>query len=190
MASNCLAPAFAQISYTANGHPHVMRLGVINTNADVTEVNDKSGTSIDADTALTSLIDLIKGLYHTSDEFTRVDWFTQADCESAPVWKRTYDFGGGLAGESSAADVAWGQAVLTFKTSNGGRFKLQLMESIILPNQKVALDAVGAGTVTDIKEALLDDTDFVVGYDNGYPAAALNYVTKINDSLRRKYLNP
>ena len=187
---NCLSPAYGQVTYTTNSHQHVMRLPLNNVDADVSHVYNKGHTSVPTDASMLYFIELLAPLFANADSFSGVEYFTQANCASAPVYQRAYDFGGGVSGSSGVSDSAWTQAVLTFKTTLGGRFKLMLLEGGAVPDLKIALSAGVSPAMNAIRDYLVSSADIVAAYDNGYPAVPLNFVTKTNDTLRKKYLNP
>lgn len=167
-----------------------MRLPLNNVDADVSHVYTKAGASVVTDTAIHSAVVLIAALFANADTFSGVEYFTQADCVSAPVYQRSYDLSGGVSGSSGQPDTAWGQVVLTFKTTLGGRFKLQLMEPSYAVDQKFALSAGVDVNVDALVNYLHTAADVVAAYDNGYPQLPLNFVSKTNDTLRKKYFNP
>ena len=123
--------------------------------------------------------------------FSGIEYFSLADCVSAPVFQRAYDLDGGVAGTATSADQEWLQSVMTFKTTLGGRYKLQFMESIGVVDVKAPIAAlVGDPILGPIAARLIDDAGVIVAYDGGYPSFGLNYVTKTNDVLRKKFLAP
>lgn len=187
--ANCLAPGYAKLAYHANGHDHVLTLP-INPSGSGTGLSliKKGGGTISRTDALTALLAVVVPLFHTTDSFSNVDWFLQADCDSAPVFQTSSTLVG-IVGTSSAADQAWVQALITFRTQGGGRGKFQLMEGIMPADRRGASPTFDGYTqIQDLAEYLVSADSWIYARDNTYLAAALNLTTKINDELRKKYL--
>lgn len=187
MAINCLAPAYLKVYYTSNGHEHVMTLPVKNdgTGADFDLILYDDTTESQAE-AMTDLVTLLQPLFNEADSFAGWEAYTQADCESAPVFRNAGTFTS-IEGSNPSADEPWSQGVMTFKTSAGGRGRFQLMEGVFNPNSKLAAPTF-TGALEDLRDFLVGNTSFIYGRDNGKLLLPLNWVTKINDKLRDKFL--
>lgn len=190
MADNCLAPAYAQVLYNSNGHDHVQRLPLKNVDAGMVNVHEKDGTSTALDGAILIYLNKLAAILDVTAVINGVEFYTQADCTSAPVFVRNYPIGAAIPGTEAAAVVPWTQIVMTFKTTLGGRFKLQIMEVPYAPDQKLPLGGGVDANVDAMTAYLLSASEIVAAYDGGFPSVQLNFVSKINDTLRKKYLNP
>ena len=187
--ANCLAPGYLKLFYTSNGHDHVQTLPVKPASVSTGFALNKSGggtiTQVDF---FAAWLDLIRPFFHTTDSFTGWEAFTQADCSHAPVFQNDGTFSSEN-GSSGSADVQWTQADFTFKTALGGRFKITLLETTQAPDQKSALAGL-TGSWGDLRDYLIGVDSAVWARDNQPPAIPLNFVTKTNDALRKKYLHP
>jgi hypothetical protein len=88
-------------------------------------------------------------------------------------------------GTSIATQVPNTQAVWWFKTDNGGKLKITLMESVY------AADVRNVGTVPadarqDIIDYALSAVNIHYGRKNAYPLAFMSFVSKVNDVLRKR----
>jgi hypothetical protein len=189
MTANCLAPGFFRLFYTSNGHNHVQTVGVDPTDSSMATWRTSGGSTNAFDAALDAYVALIAPFFHTTDVFTGAEVYSMPTCADAPVFKFAYDLNGGVNGTSSSADVDWTQCVLTYRTKAGGKFKLQLMETIIASDEKEALPTASAFIIA-LNTYLLGAGDVLYARDNSFPGFALNLVTKVNDKLRKKFLNP
>jgi hypothetical protein len=187
--ANCLAPGFIRLFYTSNSHPHVQVIPVSPSGSGGSiQLTQKNGSLVDWDTAMISYVALARAIFHTADTFDSAEIFTQADCDSAPVFQDNMTFSG-INGTQTPADVPWSQDVMTFRTVGGGRAKLQFMETVYAVDLHVPIPG-GSGSETDAIAAFATgSTSFITGRDNTYLAAPLNQTTKTNDQLRKKFLD-
>lgn len=79
------------------------------------------------------------------------------------------------------------QTVITFRTYNGGIFKLYLMEAVATVNQVISAP-FPAGATKNLSDHLIGTSSAVCGRDNGFPLAPLRSLGKTNDALRKKLL--
>lgn len=145
---------------------------------------DNSTESVDF--AVAALCNVLTPIFATGDVFSGWQSYLQDDCESAPVFADA----GTLVdqdGENVGADEDWSEAILTFKSSNGGRGRFQMMEGVFAPNSHGALVGLG-GIIGAVSDWLVSSASWVYARDNGKLVLPLNYTTKINDQLRKKYL--
>lgn len=185
--ANCLAPGFFRLFYNSNGHDHVLTAGIDPGNPTASIWNTRGGSTNAFDAALDDFVALLRPWFNASDSFSGAEVYTQADCDSAPVFQFAYDLGGPLAGTSGVADVPWSQASLTFKAAAGGKFRLQLME------QRVAVDEnenlpTGSAFVDNLVDWIMSGDNVLFARNNTFPVLPLHLVTKTNDKLREKYL--
>lgn len=187
--ANCLAPGYCVIHYTSNGNPHKLTIPVQPSGSgDTIAFVEKAGAIVDAQTEVDALLTLLAPVFHTADTFDSFEVFTQADCESAPVFQRI-GTPTVTAGTGSSADVPWSQVVLTFKDAQGQRGKFQVMEANQPVDQKVAISAL-TGHFATIAAYLIGSTSWALSRNNHYLTTGLNFVTKTNDRLRKAFLNP
>lgn len=187
MATNCLAPAYLRIFYSANSHDHVLTIPVINsgTGADF-EVERYDNSTVDQQTAVEELLDLVVPFFATTATFTGWEAYTQLNCESTPVFKNPGTLSS-VDGTNVGAAAAWYQATLTFKTALGGRGRFQMMEGVFGVNQHLPIVGLG-GIVEALADWLISDSSFVWARDNSRLVLPVNYTTKMNDTLRKKFL--
>lgn len=192
MTINCLAPGFIKLFYNSNGHEHTMTLNVSPANSTASILNTRSAGTQAFDAAIDAIVANFKGMFNVADHFTGAEVYTQADCTSLPVFRFAYDLGGPVAGTNAGADHQWQQCDLTFRSANGGKMKLRFLESAEQENDlKLANSAYSAGTaVRVVTDYLFFSGSVVTARDNSFPAFALNVVTKVNDTLRKTFLNP
>jgi hypothetical protein len=187
MASNCLAPAYLKLFYTANSHAHVLTLPVI---PEVSEVNfnvlQYDDTPISQASALTALLPFLEALYPAGASFTGWEAYTQLNCSSPPIFRNA----GTLTshnGSNGGSSRAWGMATMTWKTALGGRGKMVLLEGCF-GNDSIEPLAGDTGPFGDLSDFMMSDDGWVWARDNSRLSLALNYTTKTNDILRRKYI--
>lgn len=90
------------------------------------------------------------------------------------------------AGNSGSALHVAGESIVTFRTTNGGVFKLAFLETVIATNP------IDTGTFSNAAlEALVEDivTDGFypwIGRDNGFPVVRLSHFPGENEALFRK----
>jgi len=189
--ANCLAPGFIKLTYTANGHQHIQVVGIYPDNSTGSILRTAGGSTNAFDAAIDAFVAKFAALFDTSSHYDGAELYTQADCSSAPVLQFVYDLGGPVAGTGPGTAKQWQQNALTFKTSLGGRFKLQFMESSISANDsKAALSSFSADGIANLRDYVLGSSNVLYARDNSWPAFGLNRVTKTNDKLRKKFLNP
>lgn len=187
MATNCLAPAYLKLFYESNGHDHVMTLPVKNSGSGANfELERYDNSTIAQATGVTELMDVLLPLFDDSSSFSGWEAYLQADCESSP----TFANAGTLMaadGTNVGAAAAWVQAVLTYKSSAGGRGKFQMMEGVFGINTHTAISGL-SGIVKDLSDYLISSDSWIYARDNGKLTLPLFYTTKVNDVLRKREL--
>lgn len=187
MAVNCLAPGYIKIFYTANGHDHVMTIPCAPTD-DVPnfDMEIRAGGNVDQETGIGELLDVVVPFFETATTFNGWEAYTQADCDSAPVFQNNGVLTS-VNGTNVGAAADWYQATLTFKTFLGGRGRFQMMEGAFGANQHLPIVGIG-GIVEALSDYLTGTTTWVQARDNSNLKVPINYTTKMNDTLRKKYL--
>jgi hypothetical protein len=123
--------------------------------------------------------------FNTSDSFDSFEVYHKAAIDADPVF--IYGAPLGLPGTSAAADVAYSEAVWTFKTPTAGGLKIYLMETIIPVDNKTPLPATGNPVVNDPAAFILSADNWIIGRNGDFPLLGLFMTSKQNDYYRRKY---
>jgi hypothetical protein len=188
---NSLSPGFLKIFYTTNGHPHIMTLPVnpVAPAGNATQLTDSSGapqlwTSVVADIVL-----FMKALIRAADSIDTAEIWTQATPTSVPIFQASTTVG--VAGTNGGTVVPYSQTRFSFRTALGGKAVWQLMETPFAIDQKFSAPLYGGvGAFAAVDSYFTGASAAVWGRDNAYIAVGVRAVTKINDTLRKKYLNP
>lgn len=190
MATNCLAPGYIKLFYSSNGHDHVQTIPVKPASVVANfHVLTKDGTNIDMAAAMTAFYAVWSPFFTADDALTGFEQFTQANCASAPVFQGNGELVG-LVGTGDPPNVQWAQADFTFKSTLGGRGLFKLLEGKTVLDTKAALGTFTGDAIADMRDYLTGDASWFLCRDGGYLGVPLNYVTKVNDALRKKFLNP
>jgi hypothetical protein len=190
MAINCLAPGYIKLFYSSNAHDHVQTLPVkpASVAADF-HVLTKDNTNITIDAAIADFYVVWAPFFFTDDALTGFEQYTQADCASAPVFRGAGTLTG-FPGTSGGGATPWAQADFTFKSQGGGKGIFKLLEPNVAVDVKQALNTFTGDRVADMRDWLISNAAWITARDNTYLSRPINYVTKTNDALRRKFLNP
>lgn len=190
MAINSLSPAFVKLYTVVAGHQHVM---TIPTKFSGTPVPGEApnllahnASSVGFASALDNLSTYAKVFLASADgAIDYAEAWSQPNPTDDPVWIYTYQISDD--GTSVGATVVANQSVWTFRSANGGVFRLYLMETALAVN--IALPYT---QFESDKKALADyitsALSWIYARDNGAPVVCLGYKSKFNDVLRRKYL--
>jgi len=190
MATNCLAPGYIKLFYSSNAHDHVQTIPVKPASVGANfHVLTKDNTNIDMAAAIASFYDVWKPFFFTDDALTGYEQYTQADCASAPVFQGAATLTG-FPGTSGGGSTPWSEADFTFKAAAGGRGLVKLLEANIAVDVKQALNTFSADRVADLRDWLVGTDSWFLARDGSYLSRPINYVTKTNDALRKKFLNP
>lgn len=189
MAINCLAPGYTKIAYTSNAHPHTMVIPVLPDGSGLAmHIKTKAGASIVWSVGVGALVALLAPMFDTTATFSGAEIYTQDDCASAPVFQDSMALA--IAGTNGGSAFRFQQYAFSFRSVLGGRGFIKLMESDWQGNdQKVPYAAMEA-TPKALADYLTGTTSLFYARDNSYLSACLNGVTKVNDELRKRYLNP
>lgn len=195
MAFNYPGPYEIRLFYSTTpvGHPqmtHEQRLNcVVDSSpvpgtdfADIT-VETRSGANIALDVAVDQWVNLLQPNFHTSSEFVL-----------AELWKYTPDtFDASFisayeiveVGTSVGATVVAGQAILSFRTVNGGIMRLNLMESIHAVGQQQTFPT-SVVVINDIADAIVASTNEWYARDNSYPISRYKFSPGQNEALFKR----
>ena len=188
---NSLSPAFVKQHYRSNGHEHTMTFSVIL--EDGFEAGSEpslikhGGGSVLLSTAMLAIAAKIKPFFHTTDNITVCDVYSQPTPTDEPLFIFAADIA--VAGTNSSTDITAGEFVANFRTAHRGGYKMYLMESAADVNQRI-VDFTGAAIYTDLAAVVCGSDSVIYGRNNDKPFLMTSIVTKINDVLRRKYLTP
>lgn len=191
MTVNSLAPGYVVFNYTSNGRSHkqVLPVNPVAPAGPSTLLRDSSGASQAWTSFVADWVLLLKDCFNTGSSIDSAEMWTQASPTSVPILQDTTTIG--VAGTSASADVQDEQTVLTFRTSNGSRMLVKLIEAIF------PVDVVRSGPlyggVTEwaaFASYLTGSSACVWSRGGAYATSSIKGVTKTNDSLRKKTINP
>lgn len=190
MAINSLSPAFVKVYTTVATHQHVM---TIPTKFSGTPVPGEApnllahnASSVGFSSALDNLSTYIKPfLASANGAVDYAEVWSQPAPEDDPVWIYTYQINDD--GTSAGATVTANQSVWTFRSANGGVFRLYLMETALAVNIALPYSQFESDK-KDLADYITSSLSWIYARDNGAPITCLGYKSKFNDVLRRKYL--
>jgi hypothetical protein len=188
MAIHSLYPGFVKIAYTSNGHPHTMVLPVKPEVSGSTWALEKVlGGSYDPWTdAVDAFVLLQKGELKTTDSINTAELWTLASESADPLFREVYAVS--QAGTGSAANVPYGERVITFRTAAGGLLRHYLMEGSTPVNVRDN-PPFAASAYNDVALMFISSDGFVFGRDGGQPITPIRMTSKTNDALRKKYIS-
>lgn len=193
MTQYSLAPGYVKLHYTtvvsSVSMSHVMVLPILPSvlDGDDTLLIRKGAAAQLWSTCVDDFVAVLKAIMSAAGLSTIdfADLFSQADVDTAPVFESSHLIG--VAGTGGSATQTNGQDTMSFRTSQGNKFNLRIIESINNPNvhQPYSILSTANKAIVDL---LLGDDGFVVGRDGAYPSVFLFHTTKYNDVIRRKRL--
>lgn len=188
---NSLTPAFVRLHYTGNAHQHTMTFSyrpVFSGGGGTLTALTRGGDTINLDDGISEYVDALKQVLSIADAFTAWEAYTQATATSVPVWIGAGSLIDG-GGQATGAITPWEQLTMSFRTTAGGRFRVQLME-LPLPNDHVWFgDGMSAASgLAGIVTYLKGFSCIPLARDDAYVAGAIGARTKTNDVLRRRYM--
>ncbi len=191
MPLNSLAPAFIKLRYStivsAISMTHVMVLPVmeVSDDGDNTLLLRKGATSQLWTTCVDDLVLVLKPLFSAAGvtTFDFADLYLQADANSTPVFTSTHLIA--VTATGGTGTVSELMETYSFRSADGGKFKLLLLEGLATVNNRHTY-----GTLSAAQKALVDfligNNSFVHARDNSYLQTFLFQTTKTNDILRKK----
>ena len=196
MAAYDVGPLYAKVHYNVGSHSHVMTVPLWCGSGFTTppEVgsdpmilsNDSGETTSQA--VLNALVQALKHLLYSDSGFTTYDLFYKASIHTAPIWLFSGDFASAVGVATGTPKIA-SQLTITFRTSAGHHYRLQIMESEVGVDSVVgASDLIATSPWAAITTAVCGDASAIVGRDGSRVVAPLRLVTKTNDRLRRRFL--
>ncbi len=134
--------------------------------------------------AVDDYVALMRGIYNT----------TTANIDRAELWRYTpgtfeaafvsaYNID--LPGTIASATVQAGEAILTFRTIEGGIMKLAYEESYLPPGGAQSLGVV-TGPAAAIRDYVLGSSNWILARDTSYPFAGYRYNPGQNEAIFKK----
>jgi hypothetical protein len=146
------------------------------------DILTKDGSTVAGATAMGALFDVFLPLFNASTHFGLCEFHTVDPTTGVDQFIFGFNLGG--VGSSGGARVAMGQFVMNFKTTIGSLYRLYLMETSVTINRRETppfSDAI----YTDVADYIASADSPVYGRANAYPFAAISWLTKTNDKLRK-----
>jgi hypothetical protein len=193
MTVHSLSPGWLQLNYTSNSHAHRMIIPVqyVDESPDPGTppmLFQKDGGQVALATAIGLFVDAIDPLFHTSTTFDRVEAFAQDTPTSDPYWVSGYTITA-QAGTDTVANTPYGMVVMSFRSDEGGIYKMYLMEGSIVPNQRVNAPTYGGvSELVAVLNYVMGAGSIVRARDGGSIISGVRMTSKYSDALRRKYL--
>ena len=199
MAPNLPGPWELRIFYdtTPSGQPqfnHEMRLNIVidgtpspGQDFDTYDYVAKDSSVFDIETWMLAFVDLLKVVYPSAASFNTCElWKYNTGTTDASFYSSTSIGVVGTAGGNSASA---GQAVLTFRSQNGGHARINLMESVKTIGVTLSIPS-GDTAIDNIAAAVIADDSPVIARDNGYLFNALNYHPGQSEALFKARYRP
>jgi hypothetical protein len=193
MAINYPGPYEVEIEYLTSGMKHKLRLSCVVQGEPAVGTLSSAINIVKRGGALASMDTVVSQFW----AFVRPFLNTATSVNSVTLWKYTPNsfertfittMGTQLAnGSSATAFVLAHQATFTFRSGNGGIFKLQLMESVISQIIRSSLVANATGDAYQKLAAYCISTDsFLIARDDAYVVAPMYLIGGQNEALFRK----
>lgn len=188
MAANSLYPGFTKIIYGTGSSPHTMILpmtpdGGINIGFD--PMVTTRTTSVLWSTYVATFINLLKPFFQSVTDFSVAEYWRMEEIDSDPQF--VYGINPAISGTNAGTNTSMSQTVITFRTYNGGIYKLYLMEAVATVNQVVTAP-FPAGITKTLTDHMIGTQCAIMGRDGGFLLAPLRSIGKTNDALRKKIL--
>ena len=199
MAVNNLVPAFAKL-YIQNqtGALHTMTtplsaIQVEDPDPAVALINTTSGVNIAFSVAMDNLWDAIRPFHSTSTVIDRAELWKKASALAAPVFVTEFTAWTNPAGVSGAVSTKFGFITFTWRSTNGGKGIVRLVEPSSSLLQISKYQRLGVNTGLSAQEIAFRDNyleapgiNILYARDNGVYLSALNVSHRISDTLRKR----
>lgn len=187
MTEHGLEPGFVKVRYDDTHRRHFATLqvkpsGSVAVGVEPTFVT-KSGGTVSMSAAIAAWVAVFKLNFAAATSIVSADFWSKPTAGDDPIWVFTVDVG--VAGTGGGTETFTRQLNRTFRTL-GGHILKNVAEGIssAIPN-----DFIGPIPNDDaVAVYLLSGASWILGRDDAFPAASLNYMTKTNDALRKKEL--
>lgn len=188
---NSLSPGFIRIFYTSNGHQHVQTLPVIPVApaGAATMLTDSSGAPQAWTAAIADIVLFEKSFFKAPSSLDSAELWTQALPTAVPILQDS--IGIGVAGTSGSPEIPYEQIRFSFRGSGGSKGVFLLLETKWPIDTKESAPLYGGNVEQQAVESYLTGASCVIVTRAGeYMSSGIRSVTKINDALRKRYLNP
>lgn len=188
MGIHSLYPGFVKLSYTGNGHAHVMVQPVLPSISGATWALEKvlGGTYDPWTDAIDAFNVLFKACLNTSDGIVGAELWTLASESADPIFRESY--ASVVAGTSGTAALPMAQIEMPHRTADGGIYRLLMMEFAGSNSNFVDRPPIASNAFKAVSDFLIASTGYVFGRDGSAPVFCTGQFGKINDALRKKYL--
>ncbi len=192
MTRNALGPYQIRIKYAYAGRAHTMTFevnggGVMNVNEFMLGGSTSPAFQTNIQTAMDNFQGALRGCFSAATSFNGWELWNAIDGAS-PVFRLSGNFEN-PAGSNAQTNVPYGMAVFTFRTGLFGRFRLQLMESVLLLNEVHGYgDFTGGDPRKNLVDYVLGNYGVCKGRDGSHPTNFIRVSTKTSDALRRRYI--
>jgi len=154
--------------------------------AEVILVN-RDGSNTPFSTFIDAFLLAFKVKFNTAVTFSRAELWRAAEGSAIFTYITTYSFS--VAGTSANPTNIAHQLTYTFRSTNGGIMRIQLMESVETSNASVSYAAAPAGDKT-LMNYIVSSTNAIKARDNGNPYASNRMSGGQNEKLFRKRFRP
>lgn len=191
MPKNTLAPGYIRLLYTVtiNGiaRPHIMNLGVrpADWSAATATIYKRDNAAIDWSAGVNVLVGWLKPCWPNVANFVSATLYRQDTPSSEPQYQSEYSIA--QAGTGGGSVTAGRQETFTYRTFDGGIYKMVLLET---GAGEVVRESVltPATPRADLKDYVIGTTSWIYARDNSHPKTFLWRTAKMNDKLREKLL--
>jgi hypothetical protein len=188
MARNSLYPGFVKVYYQSAGHPHVMTLPCkpfLGIDGRWWLEQKQGGAGDSFENLVTPFVTALKPSLHTASSILSAELYSMATPTSEPQWRESVSIN--TAGTNATAATPYAQQTITFRSANGGIFRLVIMEGGGITVNGEAFPPFAGNTGT-IATYLMGNSSWICARDGGWLIAGVRSLTKTNDALRKKYL--
>jgi len=200
MALNFPGPFEVRIFYQTNETPAAIAAHVLRLSCNMSIEGDpgdpfsewipyqKNGSAVSSlDTHVDALMAVVRPFYVAAVDFVGAELWEYAPGTFDAVYRASYTLG--LAGTGAGTTQVAGQLVTTFRTVNGGIFKIDLRGTNIAAGATQSFP-IGAGVATNLANYLVGGTTIWWARDNSYPLVPLKYMPGQNEKAWRVAFRP
>lgn len=193
---NYPGPYEVRIFYTVNTLVHTQRLnvrvaGTPNPGDDMSTIDflRQDDSTFGADGELDEWADLLAAVLNSGNSVVNYAelWKYEAGTFNAEFIS-TYDLN--VTGASASAYNPAGQAIMTFRTTEGGIMKISIMESILGSGVPLAYSALSSGWQAIIDAVRYGTTGSWLARDTSYPFSFIRMYPGQNEALFKKRYRP
>jgi hypothetical protein len=189
MSLNFPGPWQLDILYQYSGVDHHMKLNIdVSDGGDVGAdfstivVKTKGGGTNYLDLATDDFIALIAPYFEDAVQFVTADLYFCVPDSFERIWHSAY--GIGVAGDSASPTSPASEAILTFRSEEGGILKITMEEVWVTVFGKTNLSA-GTGITAALRDYILGDDSIVLARDTSYAVAPLHLLYGQNERIFR-----